>query len=70
MITACAKDFNTELELSELEKFYEEHLSELGTAKRDTEVAIQNVKANVQWMKNYYTLIVDWLKEARKKLKV
>ncbi len=41
MITACAKDFNNNLELKELLTFYEEHLSELGTAKRDAEIAIQ-----------------------------
>lgn len=61
MIAACASDFNTKFELSELEAFHEEHLEELGTAKRDTEIAIQNVKANVEWMENYYDVIVDWL---------
>jgi hypothetical protein len=53
--------------LKELLTFYDEHLSELGTAKRDAEIAIQNTRANIQWMKNYYTEITGWLKLARTK---
>ena len=47
MITACAKDFNNNLELKELLAFYEERLSELGTAKRDVEIAIQVNKFSI-----------------------
>ena len=64
MITACTRDFNNDLELKELTAFYQDHLSEMGTAKRDFEIAIQNVKANIQWMKNYYSEITQWLKSA------
>lgn len=65
MISSCAQDFNTELELKELEDFYNDHLSELGTAKRDTEIAIQNTKANIKWMKTNYAQITTWLKTAK-----
>ena len=67
MITACARDFNNDLELKELNAFYVDHLSELGTAKRDFEIAIQNAKANIQWMKNYYNEITEWLRLAQSK---
>jgi len=54
-------DFNEESKLNELELFYEEHLLELGTGKLATETAIQKAKANMEWMKNYYNQIIDWL---------
>ncbi len=54
-------DFNEESKLNELELFYEEHLQELGTGKLATETAIQKAKANMEWMKNYYNQIIDWL---------
>lgn len=60
-ISACTKDFNTPFELQELEAFYQEHMTELGTAKRSTTNAIESVKANVQWMDNYYKEIHNWL---------
>ena len=56
-------DFNTPFELKELEQFYEDHKNELGTAKRSTLNQIENVRANVKWMENYYQEITDWLKD-------
>ena len=61
MIKSATRDFNTPFELKELEDFYEKHQNELGTAKRVTLNSIENVRANVQWMENYYTDIVTWL---------
>ena len=61
MIKSATRDFNTPFELKELEDFYEQHKNELGTAKRGTLNSIEKVRANVQWMENYYTDIVSWL---------
>ena len=61
MVTSCTRDFNTALELQELESFYETNLNELGTAKRATETAISKTKTNIKWMEDYYDQIVAWL---------
>lgn len=65
MIKACTNGFNNELELKELLAFHDEKLSQLGTAKRDTEIAIENAKANLQWMKKHSKETTNWFKEAR-----
>jgi hypothetical protein len=54
------------LELSELQQFYQQHFSELGTAKQDVEIAIQNTKANIEWMKQHFETIKTWLTAATK----
>ena len=61
MVSSCTRDFNTELELQELETFYTTNLNELGTAKRATETAISKTKSNIKWMESYYEQIVTWL---------
>ena len=63
IISACAKDFNKEFELNELQKFYEEKLSQLGSGKRSTESAVQKTHANIEWMKKHYDEIVNWLEK-------
>jgi len=63
IISACASDFNKEFELDELQKFYNEKLSELGTGKRSTESAIEKTLSNIEWMKLHYKEIVDWLEK-------
>ena len=67
MIEAVANDFNTELELSELEMFIAEHDSELGTARASAKQMVESTKANINWMSKHYQTIVDWL-ENRKQL--
>ena len=62
VITTITSNFNTELKLKELEEFYDEKGTELGRAKRNTLISLQNVKANVQWMKDNYQKITIWLK--------
>ena len=62
VIKAIASDFNTPLKLKELTEFYNDHESELGSAKRNTLISIQNAKANVKWMKDNYHMISNWLK--------
>ena len=61
MIEAVANDFNTELELSELEMFIAEHDSELGTARASAKQMVESTKANINWMSKHYQTIVDWL---------
>ena len=63
VITTITSDFNTELKLKELQEFYDEKGTELGRAKRNTLISLQNVKANVKWMKDNYQKITSWLKE-------
>ena len=62
VVKAISSDFNTPLKLKELKEFYADHELELGSAKRNTLISIQNVKANVKWMKDNYHMISDWLK--------
>ena len=63
VIKVIAVDFNTELKLNELIAFYELNKAGLGTAKKDTEIAIQLARANVKWMDKNYKIIVDWLND-------
>jgi len=63
IIELCASDFNKELQLKELQEFYNEKLSELGSGKRKTESALLITKVNIDWMNKYYKKIVDWLKK-------
>ena len=63
IVKYVTKDFNTPFELKELEQFYEEHKTELGTAKRTTLNSIEKVRANVKWMQDYYQIVFDWLTE-------
>ncbi len=37
----------------------------MGTAQRSFKQAIEQTKANVQWMQNHYQDIEKWLKERR-----
>ena len=61
VMKTVTSDFNTPLKLSELTSFYNTHNLELGNAKRNTFIAIQNVKGNVKWMKDNYQQISNWL---------
>ena len=65
MIEAVANDFNTELELSELEMFIAEHDSELGTARASAKQMVESTKANINWMNKHYQTIVDWLENKK-----
>ena len=61
MVTTIASDFNTDLKLGELERFYNEHVDDFGVDNRSIKKAIQNTKANINWMKMNYDIIVNWL---------
>ena len=55
------RDFNTPFELKDLEQFYGEHKTELGTAKRSTLNQIEKVRASLKWMEDYHQTVFDWL---------
>ena len=61
IISAVARDFNTEFLLSQLERFVTEHEEELGTATRDAGMVIESSRANVAWMEKHYQTVVDWI---------
>ena len=61
MVTTIASDFNTELKLNELEDFYNQHIDDFGVENREIKKAIQTAKANINWMKMNYDVIVEWL---------
>ena len=61
VIQTITSNFNTQLKLKELQEFYDEKGAELGRAKRNTLISLQNVKANVKWMKDNYQKITSWL---------
>ncbi|EFX62776.1 hypothetical protein DAPPUDRAFT_67706, partial [Daphnia pulex] len=61
IIKAVASSFNTELELKELIQFREERSEELIGAERATQQAIDRAKNNLNWMRQNYQKVVDWL---------
>ncbi|XP_046438221.1 aminopeptidase N-like [Daphnia pulex] len=61
IIKAVAKSFNTELELKEFIQFREDRSEELSGAERATEQAIDRAKNNLNWMRQNYQKVVDWL---------
>jgi len=69
IIELCASDFSKDLQFKELQEFYNEKLSELGTGKRKTESTLLKTKANIDWMKKNYKKIVDWLKKKNENTK-
>ena len=60
-ISAITSDFNTDLQLQELEDFYHTNKAYLRTAERQTKNAIQWVRVNNAWMKRNFGTIVNWL---------
>ena len=65
MISSITSDFNTNLKLKELEVFYEENKAHLRTARKDTEISIQWVRVNIDWMKKNFGTIVKWLSDQK-----
>ncbi|EFX67104.1 hypothetical protein DAPPUDRAFT_302210 [Daphnia pulex] len=61
IIKAVATSFNTELELKELIQFREEKSEGLSGAERATQQSIDRAKNNLNWMRQNYQKVVDWL---------
>ena len=69
IIASIAADFNKEFELNDLQNFYNQKLSELGTSKRSLENSIHKTLSNIEWMKLHYREIVDWLERTNEEAK-
>jgi hypothetical protein len=52
---------NTEYQLAELIRFRSEVGSNIGTASQAFDIAIEKVRANVEWMKKSYHSVERWL---------
>jgi len=61
IITLITKNFNTELELMELNTFKNTGKDLLVQVAKRVESAIQNVKTNIAWMENNKDTVVEWL---------
>lgn len=61
IIKDTTNSFNTQLELKELERFKSDNSGHLGSATRALDQALESTRLNVQWMKNNYQPVVDWL---------
>lgn len=61
VIKVTTNDMNTDFELKMLRDFTAEHLSEMGTATAVFEQSLERVEVNVNWMKNSYKQIEEWL---------
>lgn len=47
----------------QLEEFRNEHIDTLGTAEQAFERSVEQVKANVAWMKQSYPAVEKWLND-------
>ncbi|XP_032798753.2 aminopeptidase N [Daphnia magna] len=61
IIKAVAASFNTDLELKELMQFRDERSASLGGAERAMQQSIDRAKNNLNWMRQNYHKVVDWL---------
>ncbi|EFX67117.1 hypothetical protein DAPPUDRAFT_115736 [Daphnia pulex] len=61
IIKAVSTSFNTELELKELIQFREEKSDVFSGAERATQQSIEQAKNNLNWMRQNYQKVVDWL---------
>ncbi|XP_045117781.1 aminopeptidase N-like [Portunus trituberculatus] len=61
LVLAVSNEFNTREELNQLKMFKEEHASDLNTAERAVNQAIEKTANNIAWMDNNYQTIVNWL---------
>lgn len=63
LLTSATAEFNTPIELRELEAFVQENEASLKTSSRAVQNALENAEVNVEWMDQYYQVITDWLQE-------
>ena len=59
-------DFNTEFDLESLREFIEKFEDQLGAAEEGAKRAVDTVVANIEWMTNFYQIIIDWIPVAVK----
>uniref|UniRef100_A0A8C5CRI8 Aminopeptidase n=1 Tax=Gadus morhua TaxID=8049 RepID=A0A8C5CRI8_GADMO len=62
LITGITQRFSTEFELKELERFKEQNLQVgFGSASLALEQAIENTRANIRWLAESRSQVLDWL---------
>ncbi|XP_013790479.2 aminopeptidase N-like [Limulus polyphemus] len=61
LVQTVTSSLNTQFELDQLVKFYENHKDKLGTAHRSFKQAIEKARANVHWMNKNFEIIASWL---------
>lgn len=52
---------NTQVELNQLQDFYETIKNDMGTGKRSFQIAIEEVESNVNWRNKNHKILEDWL---------
>lgn len=60
MVQGMTSMFSTEWELSDLQRFVNEHPN-LGTGERAFQQAIESTKANLKWRNDNEENIISWL---------
>lgn len=63
MIKSIASSMNTRSELKEFILFYDSVKDDVGSAKREFEQSIEEIRANIAWMENNYSTLSKWLSE-------
>ena len=61
IVPSCVWDFKTEYELAQLSDFYDTRSNDLEPFKESYEALIRETQANIEWTKNHYNRIFDWL---------
>ncbi len=61
MVKTVTESFSTSDQLEALREFADRFASNLGSAERATESAIQTTAANVEWMERHYDDVAGWL---------
>ncbi|XP_063230213.1 aminopeptidase N-like [Bacillus rossius redtenbacheri] len=61
IVRSSTRKINSDFELEDLMRFAKAHGHELSTATRAVEQAIEQARANVQWMRLNYRPITEWL---------
>ena len=66
ILATVTSDFNTEFDLESLREFIEKFEDQLGAAEEGAKRAVDTVVANIEWMTNFYQIIIDWISVAVK----
>lgn len=65
LIRSVSTSMNTQVELNQLQNFYETIKADVGTGKRSFQIAIEEVESNVNWRNRNYKILEDWIQEER-----
>jgi len=56
---------NTQVELNQLQTFYESIKGEVGSGKRMFQLCIEDVESNVHWRNTKYKVLEEWLQKEK-----